>query len=301
MGDTLEAATGSGSNWCLDLWRPLDDLTYEEALANIFPTKFEGDSGVIAREHLIDDYILSRNIARFGLKFTTNVELLKNLKDEFPYLWHWYTIKREDKVIQIRRVLLDWKIEKIDISRAIAIEGFMRPSELEWLAGQAASRKRIAEIGTYYGRTTAALAESCIGEVHTYDDFYGPRDIVIPEDIRAGIYDKFRKNLAPHLQSGRVIVHRESFKDVKPDGEYDLIFIDGSHEYRHFTADLDKWAPHLAKDGLLCGHDYDDGFRGISRALRERNWPVQPVPNTRIWKIEAAQIEKTPVAGLMAV
>jgi len=55
------------SKWCLDLWRPLD-LTLREALASIRPTAQELGSGVIDAAHLIDDYALSRNIARFGLK-----------------------------------------------------------------------------------------------------------------------------------------------------------------------------------------------------------------------------------------
>jgi len=87
---------------CLDLWKPLDDLTMEEALENIFPTLHEMATHVwrcknkkgahevvgspdgeikgkcticglpcekfekraIRREDLLDDYTLSRNIAR---------------------------------------------------------------------------------------------------------------------------------------------------------------------------------------------------------------------------------------------
>lgn len=140
-----------GSNLCLDLWRPLDDLTLEQALENIMPTvherathvqrctnpkcRFEFPSDkdaeaigecalcgqprkrrpkpVIDREHLIDDYTLSRNIARFGLKFTTVRALQEKLKDQSFYLWHWYTITTAEKIEKIKEVLLGWGITKL--------------------------------------------------------------------------------------------------------------------------------------------------------------------------------------------
>jgi hypothetical protein len=97
------------SDWCIDLWHPLDDITYEQALLNIFPIQVELNS-VITREHLIDDYILSRNIARFGLKFKTLLGLMKDLGDTGNYLWHQYTMTVEDKIIQMRGILNEWGV-----------------------------------------------------------------------------------------------------------------------------------------------------------------------------------------------
>ncbi len=67
------------SDWCVELWKPLDDLTFEEAIANISPIVNELNT-VITAEHLIDDYALSRNIAKYGLKFNTFTNLLNCLK-----------------------------------------------------------------------------------------------------------------------------------------------------------------------------------------------------------------------------
>src|SRR5271166_6320131 len=58
------------SDWCRDLWAPLD-IPLDEAMENIQPTQLELRSGVIDAGHLLDDYTLSRNIARFGLKVVT--------------------------------------------------------------------------------------------------------------------------------------------------------------------------------------------------------------------------------------
>lgn len=98
------------SDWCLDLWHPLDDITYEQALDNIFPVTAELNSGVITREHLIDDYILSRNIARYGLKFRTVMSIMQETGDSGNYLWHQYVQKIEDKVSGMKEILEMWKV-----------------------------------------------------------------------------------------------------------------------------------------------------------------------------------------------
>jgi hypothetical protein len=98
-----------GSDWCLDLWHPLNDQTPEEAYAHIRPTLEECKAG-ISTEHLIDDYVLSRNIARYGLKFTTVSRMLKELDDTGNYLWHQYLLKTEEKVEELRGVMKSWKL-----------------------------------------------------------------------------------------------------------------------------------------------------------------------------------------------
>lgn len=97
------------SDWCIDLWHPLEDLTLEEAVENIFPIQSELNS-VITREHLIDDYVLSRNIAKYGLKFKTLLELMQDLRDVGNYLWHQYTMTESDKIINMKTVLDNWGI-----------------------------------------------------------------------------------------------------------------------------------------------------------------------------------------------
>lgn len=98
------------SRWCIDLWRPLDDLTVEQALDNIYPTVNELNT-VITKDHLIDDYTLSRNIARFGLKVQTLMILEKTLGFENPFFyWHAYTIPPDEKVVEMKKVLVDWKV-----------------------------------------------------------------------------------------------------------------------------------------------------------------------------------------------
>lgn len=98
-----------GSDWCIDLWHPLDDLTVEEALANIKPLVGEVRSEVFDESHLIDDYVLSRNIAKYSFKFITMREYFKSIERDVP-VWHHYLIPKEAKAIEMRKTLKKWEV-----------------------------------------------------------------------------------------------------------------------------------------------------------------------------------------------
>jgi hypothetical protein len=99
------------SDWCIELWKPLDDLTRTQAIKNIYPTVNELNT-VITAPHLIDDYVLSRNIAKYGLKFTNFHEVFKRLGfTPNMYVWHTYTSSIEAKVIELKRVLKSWQVD----------------------------------------------------------------------------------------------------------------------------------------------------------------------------------------------
>ena len=96
------------SDWCIDLWQPLD-IPLEQALANIYPTVNEQRS-IITREHLIDDYTLSRNIAKYGFHFTTVVSLLQKLDPKGEYMWHEYLWSEANKIERMKEVIKKWNL-----------------------------------------------------------------------------------------------------------------------------------------------------------------------------------------------
>ena len=102
-----------GSDLCLDLWRPLE-MTPQEAIRNIFPTPKELRHN-ITPEHLVDDYALAKNMARFGLRFKGFMEI--NKEQGFPeYLQHHYTVP--DKVKYLMDAIEKWGLqtpEKINV------------------------------------------------------------------------------------------------------------------------------------------------------------------------------------------
>ena len=152
------------SDWCLDLWTPLD-IPLERALANIRPIIDEHMSGECKDEHLIDDYTLSRNIARFGLKFTTLTEIMEtvgfralNERCPFnPFFYHIYNISNAEKARRMLILLSTNKREpaidrdKLRWLRAKAIEALPEAdrtnSQLLGQITQDAANKSIVGVG----------------------------------------------------------------------------------------------------------------------------------------------------------
>jgi hypothetical protein len=98
------------SDWCLDLYHPLDDMTLEEARECMFPTVSE--SYVFNKDHLIDDFVISRNVARYGLKYVNMPEILEKIGlPDARFLWHEYLITTEEKVKKAKEVIEAWKLK----------------------------------------------------------------------------------------------------------------------------------------------------------------------------------------------
>jgi len=101
------------SDWCVDLWKPLD-ITLEQALDNIRPTPHELSNG-ITREHLIDDYTLTRNLARYGIKFTTFVKMWQAMNTNMGFLQHRYIPMHDEpnlsKIDVIKGTMKTWHLE----------------------------------------------------------------------------------------------------------------------------------------------------------------------------------------------
>jgi len=109
------------SDWCIDVWKPLE-MTPNEAFENIFPTLLELN-GNVTRDHLIDDYALSYNIAKYGIKATTLVRLQEELKlpQKVGFYWHMYNISEADKITQMREI-----IGKLNLPDSIRYYGVKR-------------------------------------------------------------------------------------------------------------------------------------------------------------------------------
>lgn len=100
------------SEWTVeDLWR-FPEGTLEDNLENIHITVGEHNSGHCKAEHLIDDYTLSRNIARFGLKTDTVIDICGRLgwkhpdgRGFNPFLYHIYSVSAEEKLRRMLSIL----------------------------------------------------------------------------------------------------------------------------------------------------------------------------------------------------
>lgn len=98
------------SEWCLDLFKPLDDMTLEQAYKNIFPIATERKAK-IEPWRLIEDYVFSRNIAKYGLKYLSVSELLTKMNfDSANLFFHLYAIPIEEKVAKLKETMTKWEL-----------------------------------------------------------------------------------------------------------------------------------------------------------------------------------------------
>jgi hypothetical protein len=109
------------SSWCRDLWHP-PTLTLDETLARIHPTVEEQRCGITKR-HLVDDFTLSRNVARFGLKMTTLLQLFPKIGLEGAnFFFHEYTIPPDEKLQRMCDTVERWHIEKFIPADALKVK-----------------------------------------------------------------------------------------------------------------------------------------------------------------------------------
>lgn len=164
-----------------------------------------------------------------------------------------------------------------DISRALDIDGWMTTEELMWLATQAQDHRHIAEIGSWRGRSTAALSDNTPGIVTAVDTWAGDPDSATDDFFREhgpdGLHLEFIKNKADNVLAVRATSLDAAAWFVERGKTFDMIFIDGSHDYDSVRADILAWMPLLDAGGLLCGHDYYEkpewGGQGVRRAVDE--------------------------------
>lgn len=161
------------------------------------------------------------------------------------------------------------------IDNAVRISGWMQPAELLWLAEQAARHLLIAEIGSWKGRSTRALADNTRGRVYAVDTWCGSNDDhAMLETVRVNpegwLLEEFKTNL-----QGCNNVHVVQMESCKAAGllrdmRFDMIFIDAAHDYESVKTDILAWRPLLASGGLLCGHDYGcAAIPGVTQAVNE--------------------------------
>jgi hypothetical protein len=131
------------SDWCIDLWHPLSSVASQNILANhpetlreIRPIVVERQAG-ITPEHLIDDYTLSLNIARYGLKFTTVTDIMQKSNDRGVYAWHRHRVPVEQKLKEIRAGLGPQGANLMGLEEFSACKGF---TFTDWMETYGVSR-----------------------------------------------------------------------------------------------------------------------------------------------------------------
>lgn len=145
----------------------------------------------------------------------------------------------------------------------------MDASDLTWLAQKAQAHSRIVEIGSWLGRSTLALADHTAGKVWAVDTWRATGELEVLQKDHPGdwIYEGFLKNLQGRNNVVPVRMTSLEASRALSGLKYDMIFIDGSHDYASVKEDIEAWRPLLQSGGLLCGHDFD--WLDVKKAVYE--------------------------------
>ena len=153
----------------------------------------------------------------------------------------------------------------------------MSELELRWLAQQASKHANVVEIGSFLGRSTRALADNSCGRVYAIDTWRdAPPHILVPKRVnqepdwcwQAFLYNV--KDLIPDRLEVRRRKSMDAACELDAEGkQFDLIFIDGAHDYTSVASDILTWKLLLKEGGLLCGHDFNPQEPGLVKAVRE--------------------------------
>lgn len=194
-----------------------------------------------------------------------------------------------------------------NIENALKIEGWMRPTELQWLAEAAAKSQVIAEVGSWIGRSTRALADNTPGVVYAVDTWLGS-DEPKHKALLAGkpmskdadkpgdnwLFDQFCNNIGvKHLESPHKVRPYQGTSLAGADYlgahygfRFDLVFLDASHDYENVKKDIQAWQPLVKPGGVLCGHDFSSSWPGVVRAVRESFDYVKFMRDGSIWHVQ---------------
>lgn len=132
------------------------------------------------------------------------------------------------------------------------VRGWLSDAEGRKLA-ELASGKRVLEIGSYCGLSAICMAQTA--ESVTCIDPFDGRATAEPGDT----LPEFIANTGRYGVGFKIIPHRGSTADVAPEleaGAYDLVFIDGAHDFDSVGVDIAAAERLLAPEGLIAFHDY---------------------------------------------
>ena len=146
------------------------------------------------------------------------------------------------------------------------IPGWMTDNELALLKYLSLRCKTVIEIGSWKGRSTKALLDGG-ATVYAIDHWNGTdSDNSLLAGFGLDVYNEFVKNVGSY--KNLKVMKGDSADMVKRfRGKADLVFIDGGHQYAEVKADIERWLPHCGK--IIAGHDWCDGYPGVSQAVTE--------------------------------
>lgn len=153
-----------------------------------------------------------------------------------------------------------------------SIEGWLSPIEGEALA-KYAEGKDCLEIGSYKGKSANYIA-STANSLVCIDSFRADASGQTQDYANYTTIQEFLKNISKFNNITPVIGFSNDVHTQFKDNQFDLIFIDGMHEFASVQYDIVNYWPKLKIGGMMCFHDYTQDWPGVIKAVNENfGWP----------------------------
>lgn len=225
----------------------------------------------------------------YWIRLTENSKVLHLQNTTFSYRWKiegsYYTTSTSNMSIEkVKQKYLD------DNSKFQLIEGWL--STIEGNALRSLSiEKTCLEIGSYKGKSASYIASvanslTCIDTFNA--DFTG-------QNQQGGTLQDFKNNTKQFSNIVTVIGKSGDVYESIPDNSYDMIFIDGMHDYDSVKEDIQKYLPKLKDKGKMCFHDYQKDWPGVIQAVDEQFKGPEEMYDTIAVVTKGAKPKKTVV------
>lgn len=162
--------------------------------------------------------------------------------------------------------------------KSVGIQGWMHDCELNFLyenVKKLEEGSNIIEIGCWKGKSSHAIAKGIRDSnkkmnLTCIDTFKGAEGD--PEQQQRAIeespLEEFKKNMKNFEINILVMDSKKAYYKFK-DESIDFLFLDSDHTYDHTITELKLWWPKIKQGGILCGHDYKEGYKAVKRAVDE--------------------------------
>ena len=126
--------------------------------------------------------------------------------------------------------------------------------------------KTVLEIGSYEGIFSCFAAQSFADVIHTIDPFDTSDE---GTNVTENVESNFNHNISVCPNGDKIISHKmtsdDFFKNNKD--QFDLIYVDGSHEPEDACRDLDNSFKVCKKDAIIWVDDYGSNYKTLHDSI----------------------------------
>jgi hypothetical protein len=153
---------------------------------------------------------------------------------------------------------------------------FTYPNVYKSMVEKFSSGSKFVEVGSWKGKSAAYLAVEIINskkdiKLDCVDTWKGSAEHVDDQYVKSNsLYELFIKNTSSlSFVINPIRMDSVSASKIYEDNSIDFVFIDANHEYYSVKEDISVWFPKVKVGGVIAGHDYENGWADVDKAVNE--------------------------------